>query len=99
MSGAMNEAGRDDLSRDQEHDTEKSNVIRGLWAHLRLPDGSLSDACRGASATVTGLGEEAYQIGTRTGARIARGVEAQPMTSIVIAGSLGLIAGILLARR
>jgi len=99
MSGATNEAGRDDLSRDQEHDKEKSNVIRGLWANFRMQDGSLGDACRGASATVTELGEEAYQIGTRTGARIARGVEAQPMTSILVAGSLGLIAGLLLARR
>jgi ElaB/YqjD/DUF883 family membrane-anchored ribosome-binding protein len=72
---------------------------RGLRESARATSDALREACRGASAAISDLSEEAYQIGSQTGARISRQVEAQPMTSLLVAASVGLIAGVFLARR
>jgi ElaB/YqjD/DUF883 family membrane-anchored ribosome-binding protein len=80
-------------------DAGESATLRGLRENAKVAMDALRDAGRGASAAVSDLGGGAYQAGARTGAQIARQVEAQPMTSVVIAASLGLVAGILLARR
>jgi ElaB/YqjD/DUF883 family membrane-anchored ribosome-binding protein len=60
---------------------------------------ALREAGRGASVAMTEVGGAAYRMGTKTGAQIAHEVEARPMTSVVIAASLGLITGLLLSRR
>ena len=75
------------------------NAMRGLRDNAKIAMDALRDASRGATAAVSELGEGAYQAGARTGAQIARQVEAQPMTSVILAASLGLVAGVLLARR
>lgn len=75
------------------------STMRGLRENARIAMDALRDAGRGASAAVSDIGGGAYQAGARTGAQIARQVEAQPMTSVIVAASLGLVAGILLARR
>jgi ElaB/YqjD/DUF883 family membrane-anchored ribosome-binding protein len=80
-------------------DASEFGTLRGLRENARVAMDALRDAGRGASAAVSELGDGAYQAGARTGARIARQVEAQPMTSVIVAASLGLIAGVLLARR
>jgi len=75
------------------------NGAWNLGEGARATASALRDAYRGASATVSDLSGEAYQIGTKTSAQIARTVESQPMTAVLIAASLGLVAGILLSRR
>jgi ElaB/YqjD/DUF883 family membrane-anchored ribosome-binding protein len=80
-------------------DAGESSTLHGLRENARVAMDALRDAGRGASAAVSELGGGAYQASARTGAQIARQVEAQPMTSVIIAASLGLVAGILLARR
>ncbi len=54
---------------------------------------------RKASAAMTEVGEEARQTSARGGAHVARYVGAHPVISIAIAASVGVFAGLLLARR
>jgi ElaB/YqjD/DUF883 family membrane-anchored ribosome-binding protein len=75
------------------------SATRQLRENAKVAMDALRDAGRGASAAASELGEEAYQMGARTSAQIARQVETQPITSVLIAASLGLVAGMLLARR
>jgi ElaB/YqjD/DUF883 family membrane-anchored ribosome-binding protein len=99
----MNESKIDEVIGDEGSSIERSNgeftAMRGLRENARVAMDALRDASRGASAAVTELGEGAYQAGAKTSARIARQVEAQPVASVVVAASLGLIAGVLLSRR
>jgi ElaB/YqjD/DUF883 family membrane-anchored ribosome-binding protein len=77
----------------------ETEILRGLRESARATTDALRDAYRGATAAMSDLSEEACQIGSRTSAQISRQVEAQPMTSVLVAASIGLIAGVLLARR
>jgi hypothetical protein len=76
-----------------------ASVLRGLRESARVTSDALCAAGQKASAAMQGLGDGAVQFGTRTGARVARQVEAQPMAAAVIAASLGVIIGMLLPRR
>jgi ElaB/YqjD/DUF883 family membrane-anchored ribosome-binding protein len=80
-------------------ETSDFSAMRGLRENARVAMDALRDASRGASAAVTELGGGAYQVGAKTGAQIARQVEAQPVASVLVAASLGLVAGMLLSRR
>ena len=77
----------------------EANSLRGLRESARVTSDALCDAGHKASVAMKEPGDGAYQIGTRTGARVARRVEAQPMTAALVAASLGLIIGVLLPRR
>jgi ElaB/YqjD/DUF883 family membrane-anchored ribosome-binding protein len=77
----------------------ESDAMRGLRDSAQVATDAVCDAGRKASSAMKELGDSAYQIGSRTGARVARQVEAQPMQSALVAASLGLIIGVLLARR
>lgn len=77
----------------------EANVLRGLRESARVTSDALCDAGHKASVTVKELSDGAYQMGSRAGARVARQVEAQPMTAALVAASLGLIIGVLLPRR
>jgi ElaB/YqjD/DUF883 family membrane-anchored ribosome-binding protein len=85
-------------SRESKVDGE-SSLMRGLCENARSASDTVRSAYREASAAASDFGGEAYEVGAKTGARIARQVEAQPMSSVLIAGSLGLVVGMLLARR
>jgi ElaB/YqjD/DUF883 family membrane-anchored ribosome-binding protein len=76
-----------------------SDVMRSLRESARLTTDALRDAGNKASAAVKDLGDSAYQVGSRAGGRVARQVEAQPMTAALVAAALGLIVGVLLPRR
>ena len=77
----------------------EANVLRGLRESARITTDALCDVGHKASVAIKELGDGAYQVGSRTGARVARQVEAQPMTAALVAASLGLIIGVLLPRR
>ena len=77
----------------------EASVLRGLRESARVTTDALCDAGQKASVTMKELGDGAYQMGTRAGARVARQVEAQPMTAALVAASVGLIIGMLLPRR
>jgi len=89
---------RNDMTNEANASGEAESC-RGLRESARATTDALREACRGASAAISDLSGEAYQIGSRTGARVSRQVEAQPMTSLLVAASIGLIAGVFLARR
>jgi ElaB/YqjD/DUF883 family membrane-anchored ribosome-binding protein len=76
-----------------------ATVLNSLRESARVTTDALYDAGYKASAAVKEFGDGAYQAGSRAGARVARQVEAQPMTAALIAASLGLIIGVLLPRR
>jgi ElaB/YqjD/DUF883 family membrane-anchored ribosome-binding protein len=76
-----------------------ATVLSSLRESARLTTDALYDAGYKASAAVKEFGDGAYQAGSRAGARVARQVEAQPMTAALVAASLGLIIGVLLPRR
>jgi ElaB/YqjD/DUF883 family membrane-anchored ribosome-binding protein len=76
-----------------------SDWARGFRDSARVATDTICDVGRKASVAMKETGEKAYQFGSETGARVARQIEAQPMTAMLIAGSLGLVAGVLLARR
>jgi ElaB/YqjD/DUF883 family membrane-anchored ribosome-binding protein len=76
-----------------------ASVLRGLRESARVTGDAFCAAGQKASAAIQELSDGAVQIGSRTGARVARQVEAQPMAAAVVAASLGLIIGVLLPRR
>jgi ElaB/YqjD/DUF883 family membrane-anchored ribosome-binding protein len=76
-----------------------SDLLRSLRESARLTTDALVDAGYKASTAMKDLGDGAYQAGSRTGARVARQVEAQPMTAALLAASIGLVIGVLLPRR
>jgi ElaB/YqjD/DUF883 family membrane-anchored ribosome-binding protein len=55
-------------------------------------------ASRKASAVVSEFGGQALDTGTTKRDQLASHVQTQPVTSIVIAAALGLVAGLLFAR-
>lgn len=56
-------------------------------------------AGRKASAVMADLKEEALDTGARTREQVASRVQSQPMTSVLVAAALGLIAGLLISRQ
>jgi len=59
---------------------------------------ALRVAGRKASSVVADLTEEARDTGVKTRDQVATKVRAQPMTAVLIAAALGLVAGLLLTR-
>ncbi len=89
---------------DNPHDEAVTNgeatALRGLRENARLATDALSDVGHKASVVMKELGDGVYQAGSRTGASVARQVEAQPVAAVMlVAASLGLIIGVLLPRR
>lgn len=76
-----------------------ATLFGNLRESARLTTDALCDAGSKASAALKELSDGAYQVGSRTGARVVRQVEAQPMTAALVAASIGLIIGVLLPRR
>ena len=60
---------------------------------------AVRDAAQKVSAAATDFGQEAVARGTRYGQNVVEQVEAQPLTSVIIAAAAGLVAGLLIARR
>ena len=60
---------------------------------------SLRDTTRKAADMAGILGQRALARGTDYGKSVAKQVEDQPMATMLIAGGIGLLAGLLLARR
>jgi ElaB/YqjD/DUF883 family membrane-anchored ribosome-binding protein len=77
----------------------EASVLHGLRESARATTDAVYDAGHKASVTMKEFGDGAYEMGSRAGARVARQVEAQPMTAALVAASLGLIIGVLLPRR
>jgi hypothetical protein len=102
MSESENHNVHEDPQQEQSGKSETSGeakVLLGLRECARITTDALCDAGHKASVSIKELGDSAYQVGSRTGARVARQVEAQPMTAALVAASLGLIIGVLLPRR
>ena len=59
----------------------------------------IEDAARQAGSQATEIGEQAYAKGERVADSVARWVEEQPLTALLVAGAIGVAIGYLLARR
>lgn len=59
----------------------------------------IKDAARQAGSQATEIGEQAYAKGERGADSVARWVEQQPFTALLVAGAIGVAIGYLLARR
>ncbi len=75
------------------------SAMRELRESARLTTDALCDAGRKATAAVREVGEGAYDIGSRTGAQVVHQMETWPIASLLVAATVGMIAGMLLARR
>lgn len=60
---------------------------------------ALRVASRKATATFNDLSGEAMETGTKAREQIVRQVESQPLTAILLAAGVGMLAGLLWARR
>jgi|SwirhisoilCB1_FD_contig_41_860065_length_472_multi_4_in_0_out_0_1 ElaB/YqjD/DUF883 family membrane-anchored ribosome-binding protein len=76
-----------------------AGVLQSLREGARMTTETLYDAGQKASAAIKDFGDNAYQMGSQTGARVVRQVEAQPVAAVLIAASIGMIIGVLLPRR
>jgi len=76
-----------------------SDTGRMFGEATRATGEALQDASRKATAAVSDLGKSAYDVGTKARDEMSRQVEAQPMMAVLVAASLGLLTGLLLARR
>jgi ElaB/YqjD/DUF883 family membrane-anchored ribosome-binding protein len=76
-----------------------STGVNGIKNAARTAANSTNDAGRKAVSAMGDLGEDAYATGAKVGTKVARHVEAQPLAALLVAGSVGLIAGLLLSRR
>jgi len=76
-----------------------AGVMHSLRESARMTTETLYDAGQKASAAIKDFGDNAYQMGSQTGARVVRQVEAQPVAAALIAASIGMIIGVLLPRR
>jgi ElaB/YqjD/DUF883 family membrane-anchored ribosome-binding protein len=106
VSTSHSEAAVQDNAREQDQSQSgkpdangEASTLHGLRESARITTDALCDAGHKASVAVKEFGDGAYQFGARTGARVARQVEAQPMTAALVAASLGLIIGVMLPRR
>jgi ElaB/YqjD/DUF883 family membrane-anchored ribosome-binding protein len=60
---------------------------------------SVREATRKATAAASDMGHQVYERGQRMGNGLMEQVEAQPVTSVLVAAAAGFVAGLLLARR
>lgn len=100
-SPALHDAAKQqDASSSPHHQAAAGSDETGpLGEAARATAEAVRDVGRKASAAMTEVGEEAYRTGARGGAHVGRYIGAHPVTSIAIAASLGLFAGLLLSRR
>ena len=78
---------------------EATDAVPTFGDAARATADALRVAGRKASAVMSDLKEEALDTGTKTREQVASRVQAQPMTSVLIAAALGLIAGLFLSSR
>jgi ElaB/YqjD/DUF883 family membrane-anchored ribosome-binding protein len=83
------------MSGNQFEDVE----IPSLNETTRAARDALRESGRKASAIINDLGNQACDTGARTRDQIVRQVESQPLTSVLLAAGIGLLAGVLLSRR
>lgn len=60
---------------------------------------AVRDAAGRVSEVAADLGDKVYQRGRQAGEQVTKHVEAQPLSSILIAGAAGFVIGMLMARR
>jgi ElaB/YqjD/DUF883 family membrane-anchored ribosome-binding protein len=60
---------------------------------------AVRDAAGRVSEAAADLGDKMYQRGRQAGEQVTKHVEAQPLSSILVAGAAGFVVGMLMARR
>jgi ElaB/YqjD/DUF883 family membrane-anchored ribosome-binding protein len=78
---------------------EANDVIPSFADAARATADALRVAGRKASAVMSDLTEEARGTGVKTREQVVSKVQAQPMTAVLVAAALGLVAGLLLTRQ
>ena len=75
-----------------------ADAIPSFGDAARATADALRVAGRKASAVMTEFGEEARDAGVKTRDEVVTRVQAQPLTSVLVAAALGFIAGLMLPR-
>ena len=65
----------------------------------RMPAAAVRDAAGRVSEAAADLGDKVYQRGRQAGEQVTKHVEAQPLSSVLVAGAVGFVVGMLMARR
>jgi ElaB/YqjD/DUF883 family membrane-anchored ribosome-binding protein len=78
---------------------EANEAIPTFSDAARATADALRVAGRKASAVMSDFKDEARDTGVKTREQVASRVQAQPMTSILVAAALGLVAGLLISRQ
>ena len=78
---------------------EAADAIPSFSDAARATADALRVAGRKASAMMADLTDEARDTGMRTREQVASRVQAQPMTAILIAAAIGLVAGMFMSRK
>jgi ElaB/YqjD/DUF883 family membrane-anchored ribosome-binding protein len=78
---------------------EASDAMPTFADAARATGDALRVAGRKAASVMADLTEEARDTGAKTRDQVSSRVQAQPMTSIVVAAALGLVAGLLMSRQ
>lgn len=78
---------------------DAAEAIPSFSDAARATADALRVAGRKASAVISDFTDEARDTGMKTRDQVASRVQAQPMTSILIAGAVGLIVGLFLSSR
>jgi ElaB/YqjD/DUF883 family membrane-anchored ribosome-binding protein len=78
---------------------EATDAVPSFADAARATADALRVAGRKASAVMSDLSEEARDTGMKTRDQMVSTVQAQPMTAILVAAALGLVAGLLLTRQ
>jgi ElaB/YqjD/DUF883 family membrane-anchored ribosome-binding protein len=78
---------------------EASDAVPSFADAARATTDALRVAGRKASGVMADLTEEARETGMKTREQLVSTVQSQPMTSILVAAGLGLVAGLLLTRQ
>jgi len=76
-----------------------SEAIPTFGGAARATADALRVAGRKASSVMADLSEEARDTGAKTRDQVVNQVQAQPMTSVLIAAAVGLLAGLFLSRQ
>ena len=99
VESGLHNAVRQGQAAAQRMGEQASEVMPGFTDAARATADALRIAGRRASAVMSDLKDEARDTGMKTREQVASRVQEQPMTSILIAAAVGLIAGLLLSRQ
>jgi ElaB/YqjD/DUF883 family membrane-anchored ribosome-binding protein len=79
--------------------TDSPDPVAAFTEAARAAADMLRETGRKATEAVSHLADDAYETGTKTRDEVAHRVVDQPLTAVLLAAGIGLLAGLLFSRR